>query len=77
MAAAKKKPIKTCASSGTITNLKQSLLETFDIYGIANNQQNIVISFHQDFVANMHNDFVTGLPDKGPILSAQPFQGQV
>ncbi len=36
MAAAKKKkkkPIKTGASSGHITNLKQSILETFDNYG--------------------------------------------
>jgi hypothetical protein len=33
MAAAKKKPIKTGASRGHITNLKQSILETFDIYG--------------------------------------------
>jgi hypothetical protein len=35
MAAAKKeekKPIKTAASSGHITNLKQSILETFDIF---------------------------------------------
>ncbi len=29
----KKKPWKTGASSGRITNLKQSILETFDIYG--------------------------------------------
>ncbi len=29
----KKKPIKTGASSRHITNLKQSILETFDIYG--------------------------------------------
>jgi hypothetical protein len=28
-----KKPIKTGASSGHITNFKQSFLETFDIYG--------------------------------------------
>ncbi len=28
-----KKPIETGASSGHITNLKQSILETFDIYG--------------------------------------------
>jgi hypothetical protein len=28
-----KKPIKTGASSGHITNLKQSILETFDIHG--------------------------------------------
>ncbi len=27
-----KKPIKTGTSSGHITNLKQSILETFDIY---------------------------------------------
>jgi hypothetical protein len=35
MAAAKKekKPIKTGTSSGHITNLKQSILETFDIHG--------------------------------------------
>jgi hypothetical protein len=35
-AAAKKekKPIKTGASSGHITNLKQSILETFDIYDL-------------------------------------------
>ncbi len=33
MAAAKKKPIETSASSGHITNLKQFILETFDIYG--------------------------------------------
>ncbi len=33
MAAAKKKPIKTGPNSGHITNLKQSILETFDIYG--------------------------------------------
>jgi hypothetical protein len=32
MAVAKKKPIKTSASSGHITNLKQSILDTFDIY---------------------------------------------
>jgi hypothetical protein len=35
MAAAQKKekkPIKTGASSGHIANLKQSILETFDIY---------------------------------------------
>ncbi len=29
-----KKPIKTAASSRHITNLKQSILETFDIYGL-------------------------------------------
>ncbi len=29
----KKKPWKTGAGSGHITNLKQSILETFDIYG--------------------------------------------
>jgi hypothetical protein len=36
MAAAKKgkKPIKTGASRGHITNLKQSILETFNIYGM-------------------------------------------
>jgi hypothetical protein len=34
MAAAKKKPIKTGASSGHIINLKQSSLETFDVYGM-------------------------------------------
>ncbi len=33
MAAAKKKPIKTGASSGHLTNLEQSILETYDIYG--------------------------------------------
>jgi hypothetical protein len=33
MATAKKKPIKTGTSSGHITNLKQSILETFDIHG--------------------------------------------
>jgi len=35
MAAAKKekKPIKTGTSSRHITNIKQSILETFDIYG--------------------------------------------
>jgi hypothetical protein len=32
MAAAKKMPIKTVASSGHITNIKQSILEIFDIY---------------------------------------------
>jgi hypothetical protein len=32
MTAAKKKPWKTGASSGHITNLEQSILETFDIY---------------------------------------------
>jgi hypothetical protein len=32
MAAAKKKPWKMGASSGHIINLKQSILETFDIY---------------------------------------------
>jgi len=31
--AAAKKPIKTGTGSGHITNLKQSILETFDIYG--------------------------------------------
>jgi len=30
----KKKPWKTGASSGHITNLKQSILETFNIYGL-------------------------------------------
>jgi hypothetical protein len=34
MAAVKKKPIKTSASSRHITNLKKSILETFDIYGL-------------------------------------------
>jgi hypothetical protein len=37
MAAAKrkeKKPIKTGIISGHIINLKQSILETFDIYGL-------------------------------------------
>jgi hypothetical protein len=29
-----KKLIKSGASSGQITNLKQSILETFDIYGL-------------------------------------------
>jgi hypothetical protein len=29
-----KKPIKTGSSSGHITNLKQSILETFDIYAV-------------------------------------------
>jgi hypothetical protein len=29
----KKKPWKTSTSSGHITNIKQSILETFDIYG--------------------------------------------
>ena len=33
MAAAKKKPWKMGTSRGHITNLKQSILETFDIYG--------------------------------------------
>jgi hypothetical protein len=33
MAAEKKKPLKTGTSSGHITNLKQSILETLDIYG--------------------------------------------
>jgi hypothetical protein len=33
MGTAKKKPLKTDARSGHITNLKQSILETFDIYG--------------------------------------------
>jgi hypothetical protein len=33
MATAEKKPIMTGTSSGHITNLKQSILETFDIYG--------------------------------------------
>ena len=33
MARAKKKPWKMGAGSGHITNLKQSILETFDIYG--------------------------------------------
>jgi hypothetical protein len=32
MAAVKKKPLKTGDISGRITNLKQSILETFDIY---------------------------------------------
>jgi hypothetical protein len=35
MAAAKKEPWKTSTSSGHITNLRQSILETFDIYGLA------------------------------------------
>jgi len=35
MATAKKKPGKTGASSGHITNLKQYILETFDIYAVA------------------------------------------
>ncbi len=34
MAAAKKKTIKIGASSGHITNLKQSILETFNIYAL-------------------------------------------
>jgi hypothetical protein len=39
MATAKKKPLKTGASSGDITNLKQSILETFDIHGPEQQQQ--------------------------------------
>jgi hypothetical protein len=31
---------------------------------IANNQQNIVGNFHQDFVAYMHSDFLQGQTDK-------------
>ncbi len=41
MAAAKKeekKSIKTGASSGHITNLKQAILETLDIYGNGKNE---------------------------------------
>ncbi len=37
----KKKPIKTGASSGHITNLKQSILETFDIYGFSTPAPNL------------------------------------
>ncbi len=33
-AAKKKKPWKTSTSSGHITNLKQSILETFNIFGV-------------------------------------------
>jgi hypothetical protein len=35
----KKKPWKMCASSGHITNIKQSILETFNIYGCSILQQ--------------------------------------
>jgi hypothetical protein len=38
MAAGKKKLWKMSASSGYITNLKQSILETFDIYGLEHRQ---------------------------------------
>jgi hypothetical protein len=38
MAAAKKKLWKMSASRGYITNLKQSILETFDIYGLEHRQ---------------------------------------
>ncbi len=39
MAAAKRKEGLTGASSGHITNLKQSILETFSIYGYAKGKQ--------------------------------------
>jgi hypothetical protein len=32
---------------------------------ITNNQQNIVINYHQDFVASMHTDFFKGQTDRG------------
>ncbi len=35
----KKLPWKAGASSGHITNLKQSILKTFDIYGLMQKQQ--------------------------------------
>jgi hypothetical protein len=38
MAAGKKKLWKMSASSGYITNLKQSILETLDIYGLEHRQ---------------------------------------
>jgi hypothetical protein len=42
MAAAnnKNKPWKTGASSGHITNLKQSIMATFDMYGAAFSEEN-------------------------------------
>jgi hypothetical protein len=43
MAAAKKKPWKMDASSGHITNRKQSILETFDIYGHNTNRISISV----------------------------------
>jgi hypothetical protein len=51
MAAAKKKenhPILTGASSGHITNLKQSILETFDIYG--ENIGNFALLLHLSYL---------------------------
>jgi hypothetical protein len=50
MAAAMKRieeayPWKASASSGHITNLKQSILETFNIYGYMCGKQDLAISF--------------------------------
>jgi hypothetical protein len=39
-----KKPIKTSTSSGHITNLKQSILETFDIYGYTFTPATLIIT---------------------------------
>jgi hypothetical protein len=50
MAAAKrkeKKPIKTGISSGHITNLKQCVLETFDIYDWTPIQENNCLKLPQ------------------------------
>ncbi len=50
IAAAKKKPRKTGASSRHITNLKQSTLETFNIYVLSSQLQSVVECcsfFHQ------------------------------
>jgi hypothetical protein len=44
----KKKPWKMGASSGHITNLKQSILEIFDIYGL--NKDNIMMRQESSFV---------------------------
>jgi len=39
----KKKSIKTGTSSGQITNLKQSILETFDIYDLYSNASTVLV----------------------------------
>ncbi len=49
MTAAKKKPIKTNTSRGHITNLKQSILETFNIYDIDTQMHNNLYDAMSDF----------------------------
>jgi hypothetical protein len=59
MAAEKNKPIKTGTCSGHITNLKQSILETFDIYGQTTQNIDNGHNHHKNYVSTSIQSHVT------------------